>query len=42
MSLEKQKYGLQNKIILCLKLLYLPLISESFWLESKIDISEWF
>lgn len=39
MSLEKQKYGLQNKILLRLKLIYLPLTSEIFWLESKTDIS---
>lgn len=46
MSLEKQKYGLQNKILLCLKLIYLPLTSEIFWLESKTDyflmILRWF
>lgn len=39
MGLEKQKYVFQNKILLCLKLLYLPLISEIFWLESKTDVS---
>ena len=26
----RKKYGLQNKILLCLKLLYLPLTSEIF------------